>query len=686
MASSARSPLLRYLAVIVFVALCAVSVTGFLIARRAYEDEEQRLLRERTGEVAAVLSSATNNISSTLGLLGDAYRGIPGPGPGFTAAARSTLKGGITGVGVAEAEGSNMVVRAAEGDVAPIGSQLDGAAKRLAFRALDEQSVVTALIRPPGSQTATIMLAAGGDDGLVVFSQSVTQPTRAVPSTKDSPFHELNVALYQSPTIRPDKLVLTTTTDLPLAGTSVARRLQIGADQWLLVATANSALAGSLAQWVPWIILFGGIAIAFVIAAVVHVLARRRDYAMTLVEDRTTELRRTLDDLETARAAADAANGSKTVFLSRMSHELRTPLNAVLGFAQLLELEDLDVEQRESVDQILKGGHHLLELINEVLDISRIESGDLALSPEAVLVDDVLGEAVDLVRPLAANQSIQLVGHSHANCAEHVFADRQRLKQILLNLLSNAVKYNRVGGTVEVDCELSTPNRLRLKVSDTGPGIPDDQLDRVFVPFERLGAERSRVEGTGIGLALSRRLAEAMGGSIGVESTVGRGSTFWVELPVVEGPVERYERLGRVDDAPTRPSSDTPARKVLYIEDNVANLRLVQRIMERRHDIEIIPAMQGRLGLELAREHHPMLILLDLHLPDIAGDLVLQQLCDDPATASIPVVVVSADATSGQTQRLLAAGASGYLSKPFDVSELLRVVDDLRAGTGSELA
>jgi signal transduction histidine kinase/ActR/RegA family two-component response regulator len=679
MASSAHRSRLRYLAVAVFLGLSAISVGGFLITRSANQDEERRLVKERAGEVAAVLASATNNVSSTLGLLGDAYEALQAPGPGFTAAARSALKGGVAGVGVAQLEGSHVVVRASEGNAAPVGTQLAGVPEQLVLRALNEKKLVSALIRPRASKTATIMLASGREDGLVVYSESVTQPTRAVPSTSDSPFHELNVALYQSPVVRPDKLVLTTTTDLPLAGTLDSRQLPIGADRWLLVTSPHGALAGSLARSVPWIILFGGIAIAFVVTGLVRLLARRRDYAMLLVEDRTTELRQTLADLETARAAADAANGSKTVFVSRMSHELRTPLNAVLGFAQLLELEDLDVEQREAVEQILKGGNHLLELINEVLDISRIESGDLALSPEPVFVDDVLNEAIDLIRPLARHQSIQLAGGRHPSCAEYVFADRQRLKQILLNLLSNAVKYNRLGGAVAVECDLPTPTRLRLKVSDTGPGIREEQLDLLFVPFERLGAERSRVEGTGIGLALSRRLAEAMGGAMGVESTVGQGSTFWVELPVVEGPVERYERLGRRTTTTMEPSSGTPPRTVLYIEDNVANLRLVQRVMERRQDIEIIPAMQGRLGLELAREHHPILILLDLHLPDIAGELVLQQLCEDPATAAIPVIVVSADATPGQTQRLLAAGASGYLSKPFDVSELLRIVDDLRA-------
>ena len=674
---------MHHLAVVVFVALAAISVGGFLIARRANQDEARRLLRERAGEVAAVLLSATRSSGTTLGLLGDAYQALQAPGPGFTAAARSALKSGVSGIGVAALDGSQVVARAAEGDAPPVGTQLTGAREQLVRRALQEQNVVTALLRDPGSKLATILVALGRPDGLVVYSQSVTQPTRPVPSTADSPFRELNVALYQSPTVEPDKLVITTTSALPFSGTIDRRQIKIGVDSWLLVTAAKSPLASSLARSVPWIILLGGLVIALGIAGIIRLLARRRDYAMALADAQTVELRQTLGDLEDARAAADAANRSKTVFLSRMSHELRTPLNAVLGFAQLLELEDLDDEEREAVTQILKGGRHLLELINEVLDISRIESGDLALSPESVRVDEVLSEAIELMRPLAVHQSIDLGTSRHASCAEYVFADRQRLKQILLNLLSNAVKYNRVGGAIALDCELTSPTRLRLRVTDTGPGIAPDQLDLLFVPFERLGAERTRVEGTGMGLALSRRLAEAMGASMGVESTVGEGSTFWVELPVVEGPVERYERLGGDAGEASRTSSDARPLPVLYIEDNLANLTLVQRVMEKRSDIEIIPAMQGRLALELAREHHPVLILLDLHLPDITGDVILQELCDDPVTASIPVIVVSADATAGQTQRLLAAGAAGYLTKPINVGDLLRSVDEVmeRAAT-----
>jgi CheY-like chemotaxis protein len=241
------------------------------------------------------------------------------------------------------------------------------------------------------------------------------------------------------------------------------------------------------------------------------------------------------------------------------------------------------------------------------------------------------------------------------------------------------VKYNRLHGSVTILCEHLEGARLRIKVADTGPGIRAEQIGQLFVPFERLGAERTDIEGTGIGLALSQRLAEAMGGTIDVESVPGQGSTFWVELPVVEGPVERYERLHGDDTLPDRVATDARRQTVLYIEDNLANLKLVQRVVAHRTDVDIMAAMQGGLGLDLAREHQPALILLDLHLPDISGDQVLHQLREHPATTSIPVVVVSADATVGQQQRLLAAGATAYLTKPYEVQELLRIIDDALA-------
>jgi CheY-like chemotaxis protein len=366
-----------------------------------------------------------------------------------------------------------------------------------------------------------------------------------------------------------------------------------------------------------------------------------------------------------------------------MSHELRTPLNAVLGFSQLLRMQTLPEDQAEAVDQILRGGRHLLDLIDEVLDITRIETGRLLLSPEAVLVSELVQESVDLVRSLADQRRIALVIDG-SRMATYVFADRQRSKQVLLNLLSNAVKYNHAGGSVAVSCSEVRPTTLRINVADTGPGIRPEQMDRLFSPFDRLDAASTDIEGTGIGLALSRNLAEAMGGVLVVESIVGRGSTFSVELPLVEGPVERYERLQPEPiPAATAPSNGHreggPTHKLLYIEDNPSNLRLIERILARREDVVVVSAMQGRFGIELARQHQPTLILLDLHLPDISGEEILRRLRDDPLTSSIPVVMVTADATPGQVQRLLSAGAAAYLTKPLDVAALLKVVDDLIA-------
>ncbi|MHB8341411.1 MAG: PAS domain S-box protein [Mycobacteriales bacterium] len=383
-----------------------------------------------------------------------------------------------------------------------------------------------------------------------------------------------------------------------------------------------------------------------------------------------------------AREEANRANGAKSEFLSRMSHELRTPLNAILGFAQLLDLDQPSGAQRESVGHILRGGRHLLELINEVLDISRIEAGQLRVSLEPVLVADALDDALGLVRPLATARQLRLPSGSPAGaCAAYVRADRQRLAQVLLNLLSNAVKYNRNGGEVTVDCDLVAPETLRLAVTDTGIGIPDAYLGRLFTPFERFGAEASEVEGTGLGLALTKYLVEAMGGRIGASSEVGRGSTFWVELPTVAPP----EGAPLPAEAPSAPRSlpAALARSVLYVEDNVANVRLLEAILARRPEVTLLVAMRASLGLELAVEHRPALVLLDLNLPDMAGEEVLRRLRADPGTAGIPVVVISADATAGQLDRLRAAGATDYLTKPFDVTRVLALVDAYGPGGSS---
>jgi PAS domain S-box-containing protein len=395
-------------------------------------------------------------------------------------------------------------------------------------------------------------------------------------------------------------------------------------------------------------------------------------------------LQRARDDAERARESAEAANHAKSEFLSRMSHELRTPMNSILGFAQLLARRDLPADQRKGVDHILRAGNHLLNLINEVLDLSRIEANRQQLSLEPVHASEAVNEALGLVRPLAAQHGCALLDEVGGDADHFVTADRQRLTQVLLNLLANAIKYNRPGGRVRITAGPAGEGRFQLRVHDTGVGIEADKLPQLFVPFARLGAEQTEVEGTGLGLALSKRLVEAMGGSMAVESTPGRGSVFTVELPLAHDPVNalKLSRGERPSPAEERPGA-RPAT-VLYVEDNVANLSLIETILDDRPEITLIPALQGRLGLELAAEHQPDLILLDLHLPDISGEEVLRRLRMDPRTADTPVVVISADATRGAVSRLLEAGVRAYLTKPLDVDLFLTTINDaLGAGQSS---
>ncbi|UUZ73873.1 response regulator [Polaromonas sp. P1(28)-8] len=380
--------------------------------------------------------------------------------------------------------------------------------------------------------------------------------------------------------------------------------------------------------------------------------------------------------LKEAMAVAEKANLAKSDFLSSMSHELRTPLSAILGFAQLIEsgTPQPTPSQKRSVDQILQAGWYLLELINEILDLALIESGRLSLSLEPVSLAEVMLECETLVESQAAKRGIR-VTFPQFSLPCFVKADRTRLKQVLINLLSNAIKYNTSGGTVVLKCVNVSPQRIRICVEDTGEGLNPAKIAQLFQPFNRLGQEANTEQGTGIGLVMTKRLIELMGGAIGVESIVGQGSVFWIEMDLTE---ERELHPVLTSLAPALQSqvpTDPRAHTLLYVEDNPANLMLVEDLIARRSDIRLLSARDGISGIAMAKASQPDIILMDINLPGISGIKAVQILCADPLTAHIPVVALSANAIPSDIEKGMEAGFFRYLTKPIRINEFMDTLD-----------
>ena len=391
--------------------------------------------------------------------------------------------------------------------------------------------------------------------------------------------------------------------------------------------------------------------------------------------------------LESAKSAAEKANLAKSDFLSSMSHELRSPLNAILGFAQLMETSvPLPTEsQQESITQILQAGWHLLKLINEVLDLAVVESGKVSLSPEPVLLAEVLAECQAMMEPQAQQRGISMSFPPLDN-GLFVQADRTRLKQVFINLLSNAIKYNRKRGTVALACAATSPERMRISVRDTGAGLPPEKLAQLFQSFNRLGQEARSEEGTGIGLVVSKRLVELMGGVIGVESTIGVGSVFWIELLLTAAPALTLASSAAANLVPALVPAGARRRTLLYVEDNPANMKLVEKLMAQRADIRLLGAINGTLGVQMARDARPDVILMDINLPGISGIEAMQILRQDPATAHIPIVALSANAMTRDIEKGLAAGFFRYLTKPIRVTELMLTLDEALEQAEREIA
>jgi CheY-like chemotaxis protein len=391
-------------------------------------------------------------------------------------------------------------------------------------------------------------------------------------------------------------------------------------------------------------------------------------------------------ELEVLRARVrdlETGNEAKSEFLARMSHELRTPLNSILGFSQVLNTdpdEPLSQSQKESVRQILKAGWHLLALINEVLDLARIESGKLQLSIESVGVEQIVREALTLIEPLAEKHGVKVLNETAPFRQLYVMADRTRLKQVLLNVLSNGVKYNRQGGTVTIGGARPADGRLRITIADTGQGLTPEEIAGLFTPFNRLNA-KSDVEGTGMGLAITKRLVEIMGGNIGVTSVPGEGCTFFFDLGLGEKPAFEGEE---VDPSLIIARADAQEVTLLHVEDNPANRALVERILSRRPHVKVIAASSAEQGIQLARTKDPDIIVMDINLPGMDGYEALKMLQSYVDTKRIPVIALTANAMPSDVKRGLEAGFLQYLTKPIDVKEFLRTIDLFVTGQASK--
>jgi signal transduction histidine kinase/CheY-like chemotaxis protein len=419
----------------------------------------------------------------------------------------------------------------------------------------------------------------------------------------------------------------------------------------------------------------------------VHDTGGRPTMAVVMISDITERkcfeqaLQETNVKLEAAKSVAEKANLAKSDFLSSMSHELRSPLNAILGFAQLMESATPapTASENENIAQILQAGWYLLTLINEVLDLAVIESGNVSLSKESVLLSEIMSECQSMMEPQAQERGIRMT-FPRLDRPVYVSADRTRLKQIVINLVSNAIKYNKEQGTVIVSCTASMPGRIRFSVTDTGAGLPAEKLAQLFTPFNRLGQEAGSVAGTGIGLVVSKRLAELMGAVLGVESTVGVGSVFWCDMALAQPPGIAFQSGETETLVQPQASVDPSRRTLLYVEDNPANMQLVEKLIARLPDMRLVTAVNGTLGIELARATQPQVILMDINLPGISGIKALKILLDDPATAHIPVIALSANAMPHDIAKGLEAGFFRYLTKPIKINEL---VDTLNAALES---
>ncbi len=405
-------------------------------------------------------------------------------------------------------------------------------------------------------------------------------------------------------------------------------------------------------------------------------LCKQNEQFTNMLEKEIDERKKAHKELLKAKNDAEQANQAKSTFLSRMSHELRTPMNAILGFSQLLNLEEISQQQHQFTNEIIKAGNHLLDLINDILDLSKIESGNINISMEELDLNKIIAECLPLVSPLAKNNNISIDNQLNQTMDLCIRADFTRTKQVTLNLLSNAIKYNRNNGSVCIRAEHIGSETLRVNIIDTGSGIAHEDEKKLFSPFERLHATNTAIEGTGIGLNISKRLIEAMNGQIGYQNNPPENSTFWFELKRCKAPRGFSNTTDKNNDNAI--INNNPTHTILYVEDNPANLRLMERIIEMRAGAKLISTHTAAMGIDMARHHLPEIILMDISLPDnMDGFQALHTLQRLPETKKIPVIAISANAMPREIEKGKQAGFYDYLAKPVDISQLNKLLDQL---------